>query len=75
MKNFGKLQACTGNTFLKKCDDTVSKVFCAFCQSADITEVCSYHFQMLYLDVPKSLVLNGKYLYFLEGVWRDGSLP
>ncbi|KAE8816292.1 Protein BREAST CANCER SUSCEPTIBILITY 1-like protein [Hordeum vulgare] len=38
MKNFGKLQACTGNTFLKKCDATVSKVFCAFCQSADITE-------------------------------------
>ncbi|KAM3411673.1 hypothetical protein ACQJBY_003378 [Aegilops geniculata] len=38
MKNFGKLQACTGNTFLKKCDDTVSKVSCAFCQSADITE-------------------------------------
>ncbi|CAM0954668.1 unnamed protein product [Alopecurus aequalis] len=40
MKNFGKLQACTvHNSFLKKCDDTVSKVFCAFCQSVDTTEV------------------------------------
>uniref|UniRef100_A0ACD5T8Q5 Uncharacterized protein n=1 Tax=Avena sativa TaxID=4498 RepID=A0ACD5T8Q5_AVESA len=38
MKNFGKLQACTGNTFLKKCNDTVSKVSCTFCQSGDITE-------------------------------------
>lgn len=40
INNFGKLQACTvRNTFLKKCDDTVSKVSCAFCQSVDITEV------------------------------------
>lgn len=54
MKNFGKLQACTGKTFLKKCDDTVSKVLCAFCQSADTTEVCSYDFLMPCLDVPKS---------------------
>ena len=45
MKNSGKLQACiVRNSFLKKCDDTVSKVYCAFCQSVDTTEVCSDNF-------------------------------
>lgn len=48
MKNFGKLQACTErNVFLKKCEDTVSKVSCAFCQSDDVTEesgeMVNYH--------------------------------
>jgi hypothetical protein len=47
INTFGKLQACNvRNTFLKKCDDTVSKVCCGFCQSVDITEVCSDNFQI-----------------------------
>jgi hypothetical protein len=68
--NFGKLQACpVRNTFLKKCNGAVSKVCCAFCQSVDITEVCSDNFQMPFLEVPNPWSTDGECLYFLEGVW------
>uniref|UniRef100_A0A0D9WII5 RING-type E3 ubiquitin transferase BRCA1 n=1 Tax=Leersia perrieri TaxID=77586 RepID=A0A0D9WII5_9ORYZ len=39
MENFGNLQACLArNVSLEKCEDTILKVSCAFCQSGVITE-------------------------------------
>lgn len=35
----GTITSCTARNALKKCEDKVSKVSCAFCQSDDITEV------------------------------------
>lgn len=38
----GTIRSCTlHNTALKKCEGKTSKLFCAFCQSEDITEVCA----------------------------------
>jgi BRCA1-associated RING domain protein 1 len=63
INNFGKLQACNvRNTFMKKCDDTVSKVCCGFCQSVDITEVCSDNVQMPFFKFQIPGLLNGKSL-------------
>jgi BRCA1-associated RING domain protein 1 len=52
----GTIRSCTArNAVLKKCEGKASKLSCAFCQSDDITEVCTHTRQV---GLQKSLFLK-----------------